>query len=227
MSNSPPSRWRRVGTTALAVAVAIPALFACGGSDGGTCSEKTLEFWSQWKEGDPQQKILQDAISAFQTKTSVTVKVQSQGREVGKKVRAGANLGRVPDLTDDASETFWSAYQTGPGLGPADIYSMELGDEDGGRSVGDAVPADTVSAYNTPDGPVLVPYMALTTALWFNWRALPDVAATPPTTVDQFIAVLDRGGLFAGVCIVVLPMVLLYLVLSRRIIEGMTVGASK
>jgi len=35
------------------------------------------------------------------------------------------------------------------------------------------------------------------------------------------------GGLFAGVCIVVLPMLALYVVLSRRIIEGMTVGASR
>ncbi|HEX5993744.1 MAG TPA: carbohydrate ABC transporter permease [Jiangellales bacterium] len=35
------------------------------------------------------------------------------------------------------------------------------------------------------------------------------------------------GGLFAGVCIVVLPMLVLYVVLSRRIIEGMTVGASR
>lgn len=35
------------------------------------------------------------------------------------------------------------------------------------------------------------------------------------------------GGLFAGVCIVVLPVLLIYLWVGRRIIEGMTFGASK
>lgn len=35
------------------------------------------------------------------------------------------------------------------------------------------------------------------------------------------------GGLFAGVVIVVLPIVLLYVFLGRRIVEGMTLGAGK
>ncbi|TLF86339.1 carbohydrate ABC transporter permease [Nonomuraea sp. KC401] len=37
----------------------------------------------------------------------------------------------------------------------------------------------------------------------------------------------DYGGLFAGVCILVLPMLALYLWLWRRIIEGITLGAGK
>lgn len=35
------------------------------------------------------------------------------------------------------------------------------------------------------------------------------------------------GGLFAGVCIVVLPMLLLYVFLGRRIVQGMTLGAGR
>lgn len=37
----------------------------------------------------------------------------------------------------------------------------------------------------------------------------------------------DYGGLFAGVMVLVLPMVILYVWLGSRIIEGMTLGASK
>ncbi|MDI3418741.1 carbohydrate ABC transporter permease [Streptomyces luteolus] len=37
----------------------------------------------------------------------------------------------------------------------------------------------------------------------------------------------DYGALFAGVCIIVLPMVALYVWLGRRIIEGLTLGADK
>lgn len=37
----------------------------------------------------------------------------------------------------------------------------------------------------------------------------------------------DWGGLFAGICIVILPVLALYVWLGRRIIEGLTLGASK
>jgi multiple sugar transport system permease protein/N-acetylglucosamine transport system permease protein len=37
----------------------------------------------------------------------------------------------------------------------------------------------------------------------------------------------DYGGLFAGICIVVLPILCIYVWLGRRIIEGMTLGAGK
>lgn len=37
----------------------------------------------------------------------------------------------------------------------------------------------------------------------------------------------DYGGLFAGVCILVLPMLALYMWLGRRIVEGITLGAGK
>ncbi|MFL4475875.1 carbohydrate ABC transporter permease [Paeniglutamicibacter sp. MACA_103] len=53
-----------------------------------------------------------------------------------------------------------------------------------------------------------------------------------PVALLNFIALqqfngADYGGLFAGVLILVLPMILLYIWLGRRIIEGMTLGASK
>jgi ABC-type glycerol-3-phosphate transport system substrate-binding protein len=184
-------RWRHLGAIAVAATLLTPALAGCG-SDGGSGDSKTLEFWSQWRQGEPQQKILQDAINAFQEKTGITVKVQWTGREVGKKIRAGANVGKVPDLTDDSSESLWLAHKNGQGLGLADVYQSKLGDDDGSRTVADAVPANSVAAYSTQDGPVLVPYMVLTTSLWFDGGALPDVAANPPTTVDQFVATLDR-----------------------------------
>ncbi len=37
----------------------------------------------------------------------------------------------------------------------------------------------------------------------------------------------DWGGLFAGVCILILPTLLVYVWLSRRIIEGLTLGSGK
>jgi len=53
-----------------------------------------------------------------------------------------------------------------------------------------------------------------------------------PVALLNFIALqqfngADYGGLFAGVLVLVLPMILLYIWLGRRIIEGMTLGASK
>lgn len=37
----------------------------------------------------------------------------------------------------------------------------------------------------------------------------------------------DYGGLFAGVCLLVLPTLILYIIIGRQMIEGMTLGAGK
>lgn len=37
----------------------------------------------------------------------------------------------------------------------------------------------------------------------------------------------DWGGLFAGIVIVVIPTVLLYAILGKRLVEGMTLGTGK
>ncbi|MGV8883093.1 MAG: carbohydrate ABC transporter permease [Rhodoglobus sp.] len=58
----------------------------------------------------------------------------------------------------------------------------------------------------------------------------PDQRTLPPALLNLYNAMQftsNWGGLFAGIVIVVLPMIILYLWVGRRIIEGMTQGAGK
>lgn len=47
------------------------------------------------------------------------------------------------------------------------------------------------------------------------------------STITQYSSHANYGALFAGVCVLVLPMLCLYVWLGRRIIQGITLGAAK
>ncbi|MFE3449929.1 carbohydrate ABC transporter permease [Nonomuraea sp. NPDC059194] len=59
---------------------------------------------------------------------------------------------------------------------------------------------------------------------------LPDERTLPAALLNLYSTMQyssDWGGLFAGIVILVYPMIVLYLWLGRRIVEGMTAGISK
>ncbi len=47
------------------------------------------------------------------------------------------------------------------------------------------------------------------------------------STITQYSSHASYGALFAGVCVLVLPMLALYIWLGRRIVEGITLGSAK
>lgn len=58
----------------------------------------------------------------------------------------------------------------------------------------------------------------------------PERRTLPPALLDLYNAMQftnDWGGLFAGIVIVVMPMVILYLWVGRRIVDGMTQGIGR
>src|SRR5688500_17083810 len=90
----------RVRNIVAIAAVAALALRGCGSSDSGSGGDKELTYWSMWKPGEDQQKVLQTAIEGFEKSTGIKVKVQWSGRDVLKQVAARLNAGDPPDLTD-------------------------------------------------------------------------------------------------------------------------------
>src|SRR5690242_776132 len=114
-------RWIGVG---LVAALAASVVTGCGSKAGD--GNSTFEFWSQWRKGEPQQQVLEQAIKEFTAQTKIKVKVQWAGRDVGKKIQAGANAGQVPDLTDDASEVLRAGALVGTERGLSDVYAMKV-----------------------------------------------------------------------------------------------------
>lgn len=92
---------RRKVVAALAVAaLGLGALAACGKDKTEAGGDKELTYWSMWKPGEDQQKVLQAAIEEFEKSTGIKVTVQWSGRDVLKQVAARLNAGDPPDLTD-------------------------------------------------------------------------------------------------------------------------------
>jgi raffinose/stachyose/melibiose transport system substrate-binding protein len=179
-------RYRWIGA-GLVAALAASVVTGCGSKTGD--GNSTFEFWSQWRKGEPQQQVLEQAIKEFTAQTKIKVKVQWAGRDVGKKIQAGANAGQVPDLTDDASEVLRAGALVGTERGLSDVYAMKVPGTS--KTVGDVVPAKYLKPYTVNGQPVLVPYDVLTTSLWFDGKAHPELVGNPPKTWTDFMAALD------------------------------------
>lgn len=178
--------------------VVVPAVLALtlsgcgafsGSSDDDGAGGETLTYWSMWQRGEPQSRVLQSAIDAFEEETGARVDVQWAGREVGKKVRAAANSDRVPDLTDNTAEELLAGSQADLYAGLSDVYAERIPGED--ATVGEVIPETYVAPYEVASGePIIAPYEVLSMAIWYDGAKLPEVAANPPRTWDEFTALL-------------------------------------
>lgn len=178
---------------ALAVAmVAMVSLAGCGEGGTGAGGGQELTYWSMWKPGEDQQKVLQAAIAEFEDSTGIKVKVQWSGRDVLKQVAARLTAGDPPDLTDqDAAALQGNLAKSDGLLGLSDVYGMTIAGET--KKVSDVIPQALVKSYQTGDGqPFVVPYEVIGSAMWYNAAAHPELADNPPKTWPEFIALLDK-----------------------------------
>lgn len=167
--------------TALRTLTATALLFSVAGCGGAAQEEgRSFTYWSMWKENEPQAKVLSEAIAAFERETGLDVEVQWQGRDVLKKVVPALRGGDVPDLVDQeeavvranlvASGQFRDLTQVvAKGIDPKYLGTLKQNGET-----------------------FLVPYEVIGNGLWFNAAALPDVAAAPPKTWNDFTALLQK-----------------------------------
>ncbi|MGW8557694.1 ABC transporter substrate-binding protein [Streptomyces tubercidicus] len=184
---------RRSVVVALAAALTLGSLSACSSSNGTTAGAgTTLTYWSMWKQGEDQQKVLQKSIGAFTAKTGIKVNVQWAGRDVLKQVLPRLSAGNAPDLIDQDGVSITARLSPVDGaLGLGDVYAASPTGESG--KISDIIPAGLVSRYQTKGGqPLLVPYEIIGSTMWYNALRNPDIAANPPKTWPEFIAVLRK-----------------------------------
>ncbi|MEV8405270.1 hypothetical protein AB0R12_05505 [Streptomyces niveus] len=155
-------RSRRI-TALLSGVGALCLLAACntaGSQPGGGKSGSTLVYWSMWKEGEPQQKVLQESLDQFTEETGIKVQVQWAGRQVLQQVVPRLNSGNPPDLTDQDGTSLHAVLGEGA-LGLQDVYDAQITGET--QKVSDIIPAPLVASAKKADGqPMLVPYEVVT-----------------------------------------------------------------
>ena len=191
---------RRSAVALVATAVALGGLTACGSSkpSGATAASSgagkgstTLTYWSMWKPGEDQQKVLQKAIDAFTAQTGIKVDVQWSGRDVLKQVLPRLSAGDAPDLIDQDGASVTAQLSAVDGaLGLSDVYAASPTGES--QKISDLIPASLVSRFQTKDGqPLLAPYEIIGTTMWYNALRNPGLVANPPKTWPEFVAALD------------------------------------
>lgn len=185
---------RKLSALALVGALAL-SVVGCASSQGSPQggSGGTLTYWSMWKEGEAQQKVLASAIADFTKETGVTVKVQWQGRDSVKKVVPTLNTNNVPDLIDSS---FAKLAPVLAASGQAKALTAAYGAEADGKKVADLIPqaylANDVISRKGEDAPWMLPYTLTSDAIWFNAATHPDLVSAPPADWSAFVAELDK-----------------------------------
>jgi raffinose/stachyose/melibiose transport system substrate-binding protein len=188
-----PARSARKTAVLAIVALAVTlGASACSRSAAEAGGGDTFTYWSMWKVGEPQQKVIASAIADFEKQTGIHVKAQWQGRSNLQKLTPALNTNSVPDLVDGPYVKAYPALvATEQALGLKAAYATKVD----GKPAGELIPQKYLKAanINLPDGqPWMLPYQVQSDAVWYNGATLPDVKANPPTTWDQFVALLEK-----------------------------------
>jgi raffinose/stachyose/melibiose transport system substrate-binding protein len=168
-------------------------LTACGGSATGGGDSKEFTYWSMYKQDEPRAKVIQDAVAAFTKETGIKVQLVFQGREVLNKLQPTLVGGNVAaDLVDQSQFKIRDTLAaTGNARDLSGVYDAKVTGES--RTVGEIVPKAYQDLVKDKDGQTyLIPTNVQTWQVFYNKKQLPDVAAKPPRTFEEFMAVLDR-----------------------------------
>lgn len=189
------NRRRTIIMSGMGIALTAALLAGCstapdsGNSDSGG---KTLTYWSLWKEGEPQQKVLAATIADFTKSTGIKVKVEWQGRDVLKKLAPTLATGEVPDLIDQEAAPIQTALVSlDEARDLSDAYKEAIPGEKG-ATIGSVIPARYKPLMSSGKTLYMVPYEIVSSAFWYNGAALPELASSPPTTWKQFTELVKQ-----------------------------------
>lgn len=185
------ARSRRTLAVASALALSLGLAACSSSSSAGAGDGKSFTYWSMWKVGEPQQKVIAKAITDYEKKTGVKVNVQWQGRDNLKRLVPALNTNNVPDLVDGS---FVSGYPTlvatNQALGLKTAWDADVD----GKPASSYVPEKYLKNINIklPDGQAwMLPYQIQSDAIWYNGATHPEITANPPKTWAEFMKTLD------------------------------------
>lgn len=200
----------RAGVIAAAVAVSAAGLTACGSSSkpgspsnpaaAGTSSataiadkgSKEFTYWSMWQQNEPQAKVIKKAADDFTAATGIKVDIQWQGRDVITKLTPTLKTGSSADLVDQSVNALGALVAKDATADLSGLYATKVAGED--KTIGDVIPASYKTFLNDKNGkPFIAPYEVSSEGLWFDASKFPDLAANPPKTWDDLLALFDKA----------------------------------
>ncbi|WP_142384733.1 ABC transporter substrate-binding protein [Bacillus sp. M6-12] len=174
--------------------VAVFLLASCSSSDTSSSSKKgtTIQYWSMWNKGEPQQVVLQRIIDEYQdANPDVKVDVQWMGRQVMSKVRNAALGGTAPDLTEQAgAEIEGTLFKNDLAEPLNELLSKKIPNED--QTFQDVFIDNTLSFYKQEENTFFIPYEIISSGFHYNETAFKKFGVEPPKTWDEFLAVSEK-----------------------------------
>lgn len=176
------------------IALAITSLLAATSMSGLAYAQDTITYWSMWNRGEPQQKVIQQAIDQFTKDTGIVVKTQWVGRDNLKKLAPTLNSAVTPaDLVDGAQRNVRSILvSTNNQTDLSPVYAAAIPGEPG-NTVGGVIPEKFLQSVTTGGQKWLVPYEVITSQWWYDAAFLPEVEKSPPQTWADLITLLDSA----------------------------------
>ena len=189
-------RWTKIVAAGSALALTTALVTGCSttpqNASTSSAGGKTLTYWSMWKQGEPQQKVLSDTIANFTAETGVKVDVQWQGRDVLKKLLPTLTGNDVPDLVDQEAGPVQSALVSlDQAKDLTDAYAQPIPGESG-ATIGSVIPERYRALTTSGKTQFMVPYELISSAFWFDAHRLPQVAKTPPANWNAFSSLLAQ-----------------------------------
>ena len=171
---------------------------AAGAASGGDLlalakAEGEVDYYETWGEGEPQNKIFKAEADEFTAKTGIKVNIKVLGRTATKSLSSDIASGAAtPDLMDSGTDHIAADEALKVAGHLDDVTKIPVPGEDG-KTIGDVIPANVLKSATDKDGHLIyVPHTVISTAIWYDAARFPDVAANPPKTWSDFIALLDK-----------------------------------
>lgn len=160
-------------------------------------SAQTLDYFSMWNQGEPQQQVLQQIIDDFEEETGATVNVSWSGREVLTRARPRLLMGNPPDLVDQSFSELTGVLLARDELAvPLDDLLQGEGPE--GQDTFISLFDETfMEPWRTNDHHYFVPYEFITSGFFYNKTIFEEYGIEEPETWDELMqvaATLQENG---------------------------------
>lgn len=183
----------KTGTAALALSLLLAgcgsgsSTSGGGGNSSGSGKQITLNYWSMWNKGEPQQVVMQKIIDEFQkANPNIHVQVQWAGRDLLPKVQQTLISGHPPDLIDkDENEIAGSLVKSDQATPLDDVLNHKIDGET--DTISQVIAKTPLHFYDKGGHTYIIPYELITSGIWYNQVLFDKLGLKAPQTWDEFI----------------------------------------
>ncbi len=178
----------RLLTLMLIVAMVVPL------STGLVSAQEKIKlvYWSMWNETEPQAKVIQSWIEAFEAANpNIDIEATWNGRQNQTLVRTALSAGQQIDLVDqDADPLAGGLVQEGMAYPLNEFLDEKALDED--VPIREVFTPGTLDLFAVDGQIYLWPYIYNTSQFWYNKDAFAEAGAEPPKTWEDFLGVCQK-----------------------------------